>query len=63
MDWSEIGKWLAGIIAAVVAGGLTLKLVSYRLTSKKTRVHITSQKNNSAGGDIIGGNSVKTIKK
>jgi hypothetical protein len=59
MDWMEIGKWVAGILA----GGVVFKFVSNRISSKKSSIRITSQKNNSAGGDIVGGDSTKTEKK
>lgn len=55
MDWSEIAKWVAGIVALVFGGGLAFKFVS----SRNTSVRMTSQKNNKAGGDIIGGDSAK----
>ncbi|MBQ0960223.1 hypothetical protein KAK06_14810 [Ideonella sp. 4Y11] len=59
MDWVAIGKWAAPIIAAIIAAGIAFKFTIDRRKSSKSSVRITSQKNNKAGGDIIGGDSVK----
>jgi len=59
MDWSEIATWVAGVVALGIGGGLVFRFVS----SKNTSVRVTSQKNNRAGGDIIGGDSVKKTDK
>lgn len=63
MDWSEIGKYV-GILAAAIGGaGLVLKFSSSRSSKSKKNTRVTIQKNNTAGGDIIGGDSKKTVKK
>jgi uncharacterized protein involved in exopolysaccharide biosynthesis len=63
MDWVSVGKWVAGIIATVVAAGVVLKFTVNRSNSSTSSVRITSQKGNNAGGDIIGGDSVKKTTK
>lgn len=60
MDWLAIGKWVAGIIVAAVGAGIVFKLTVSRRSSSNSSVRITSQKNNIAGGDIVGGD--KTTK-
>ena len=63
MDWSEIGKYV-GILAAAIGGaGLVLKFSSSRSSKSKKNTRVIIQKNNTAGGDIIGGDSKKTVKK
>lgn len=59
MDWEVIGKWVAGIVAALVASGVVVKLVVMRRTSNRSSIRVVSQKNNIAGGDIVAGNSAK----
>lgn len=59
MDWHEILKWAAGAIAALVAGGIVIKLTFNRKHTATGDVRITTQNNNKAGGDIIGGDSTK----
>lgn len=60
MDWLTIGKWVAGIVAVAVGAGIVFKLTVSRRSSSDSSVRITSQKNNIAGGDIVGGD--KTTK-
>lgn len=55
--------YAVGAIAAILAAGYAVKVVITRKTSNKTDVKFTSQRNNSAGGDIIAGNSTKINKK
>lgn len=54
MDWSEIILGVLGFLGAVIAGGITLKIISKRTS----RLNLVSQKNNVAGGDIVGGDKV-----
>lgn len=61
MDWEVIGKWVAGIVAALVASGVVVKLVVMRRISNRSSIRVVSQKNNIAGGDIVAGNSAKKI--
>lgn len=63
MDWFEIVMWAAGVIAAIIAAGLVIKLTITRKSSSDSSVRIVSQKNNQAGGDIIAGDSVKKDRK
>lgn len=63
MDWIAIGKWAAGILAAAIAAGIVIKFTVNRHNSSKSSIRVTSQKNNKAGGDIIGGDSVKKTTK
>lgn len=62
MDWIAICKWAAGALAAAIGTGIVIKFTVNRHNSSKSSIQITSQKNNKAGGDIIGGNSVKKTK-
>lgn len=57
MDWLEIAKVVGAVIAAVVGGGLVLKKISKR--NSRSDIRIVSQKNNTAGGDIVAGDSSK----
>ena len=57
MDWIELAKWGGGILAAAIAGGFVFKRVTTRRSANSVR--IVSQKNNTAGGDIVAGNSIK----
>lgn len=56
MDWQEIGKWLAGIVGVIVAGGLVFRFVVIRKSGNRERSVI--QTNNRAGRDIIGGDKI-----
>lgn len=62
MDWSEIWKWIAGVIAAIAVSGIAIKYASSRKSSRRSNTNIVSQKKNTAGGDIVGGNSTKITK-
>lgn len=59
MDWIAIGKWIAGVIVAAIAAGIVFKFTVNRRNYSKSSIRVTSQKNLKAGGDIIGGDSVK----
>ena len=61
MDWTEIGKWIGGIIAAAVATGLVFKFAFVRKSSKTSRT--VTQTNNRAGRDIVGGDSIDNSKR
>ncbi len=61
IEWAEVGKWIAGLFAVAVGGGLVVRFT--RSSSQNSQTSIVSQKNNTAGGDIIAGNSVKNEKK
>lgn len=64
MDWSNILITAGEIIAALIAAGFVLKLVFKFRSDQKSSLNFISQKNNSAGGDIVAGNkSTKNIKK
>lgn len=52
MDWGELGNWVLALIAAVVGVGLVIKFVVIRKSNKSASTII--QKNNEAGGDIVG---------
>lgn len=56
MEWQEIGKWVAAIIAVVVGGGLALRFVFVRKSSSSERS--ITQSHNRAGRDIIGGDKI-----
>jgi|GEM_PF-2898150 len=62
MDWTEIWKWIAGVIAALIAGGLVIKLAFTAKSSKRKSVRVVVQKDIKAGGDVIGGDSIKKTK-
>lgn len=59
MELSEILTWVGAVVAALVAGGFVIKFAINKKNSKIGDVRITTQSNNTAGGDIIGGDSVK----
>lgn len=59
MDVASILKILAAV-AAIFAAGVTVKTVVSRRSSTKSELKFVSQKNNTAGGDIVAGNSTKT---
>lgn len=59
MDMTDLGNWALKALAVLAAGGLVIKFAISRRDSKRSALHITSQKYNVAGGDIIGGDSVK----
>lgn len=59
MDMTELGDWALKVLAALAVGGLVVKFAISRRDSKRSALRITSQRNNVAGGDIIGGDSVK----
>lgn len=61
MDLLEFAKWAGGAIAAILAGGFVYRRVTTR--SSRSSFRVVSQKNNRAGGDIVGGNSTKINKK
>lgn len=56
MDWQEVGKWVAGIVAAIVGGGLVFRFAFVRKSQNSTRT--VTQSNNRAGRDIIGGDKI-----
>lgn len=56
MDPQEIWKWFAGIVAAIVGGGLIFRFVFVKKSQKLKRT--VTQKNNRAGRDIIGGDKI-----
>jgi hypothetical protein len=56
MEWQEIGKWVAAIIAVVVGAGLAFRFVFVRKSSISERS--TTQSGNHAGRDIIGGDKI-----
>jgi hypothetical protein len=56
MDWQEIGKWAAGVVTAVVGGGLLFRFVSVKKSNNSERT--VTQKNNHAGRDIVGGDKI-----
>jgi hypothetical protein len=58
MDWSTIGTIAAALIGAI-AGGFVIK----KVVSQRKDVRIVSQKSNTAGGDIVAGDSTKTTSK
>lgn len=63
MAWTEILAWAAGVIAAVVAAGLTFKIIiSNKKIDKSQKIKVT-QKNIQARGDVVGGNKTTTINK
>lgn len=63
MAWTEILEWAAGVIAAVVAAGLTFKIIfSNKKIDKSQKIKVT-QKNIQARGDVVGGNKTTTINK
>lgn len=56
MNWLEIGKWVVGIIVAIVGGGLIFRFAFVRKSHNSERT--VTQKNNRAGRDIIGGDKI-----
>ncbi|MDD3016775.1 MAG: hypothetical protein PHE74_00025 [Comamonas sp.] len=63
MAWTEILAWAAGVIGAVVAAGLTFKIIfSNKKIDKSQKIKVT-QKNIQARGDVVGGNKTTTINK
>lgn len=63
MAWTEILAWAAGVIAAVVGTGFTLKLIISNKKIDKSQTIKVTQKNIQAGGDVVGGNKTTTINK
>jgi len=57
MGWFEIARLAGVVVAAAVAGGLVYKRVVTRKSS--TNIRVVTQNHNTAGGDIVGGDSVK----
>lgn len=56
MEWlSHLASFIAGL-----AAGYTIKVVISRKSTKNTSASFVSQRGNSAGGDIVAGNSTKT---
>lgn len=62
MEWSNISAIVLGIIG-VLAAGFTIKTIISNRSKKNTNVRIVSQKNNTAGGDIVAGDSTKITSK
>lgn len=62
MEWSNISAIVLGIIG-VLAAGFTIKTIILNRSKKNTNVRIVSQKNNTAGGDIVAGDSTKITSK
>ena len=58
MDLLEIGKWVLAAIAALAAAGVVIKIVLVRKSSTTKSERTVIQKNNKAGRDIIGGDSI-----
>jgi hypothetical protein len=56
MEWQEAGKWIAGLIAAAVGGGLVFRFVFVKKNNNSERS--ITQNNNRAGRDIIGGDKI-----
>lgn len=56
MDWEIVGKWLAGLVAAAVAAGITFRFVFVRKNTRGNSSVI--QTHNRAGRDIVGGNKI-----
>lgn len=56
MDWQEIGKWIAGIVATIVGGGFVFRFIFVKKNHSSERTVV--QKNNRAGRDIIGGDKI-----
>jgi cytochrome c-type biogenesis protein CcmH/NrfF len=56
MDWQEIGKWAAGIVAIIIGGGLVFRFAFVRKSNRSERT--VTQNNNRAGRDIIGGDKI-----
>lgn len=63
MDWTEIGKWVLAVIAAIGALGLAIKLSISRKSSTSTSTRTVTQNNNRAGRDIVGGDSIDNSKR
>lgn len=63
MAWAEILAWAAGVIAAVVAAGLTFKIIFLNKKIDKSQKIKVTQKNIQARGDVVGGNKTTTINK
>ncbi|HUW50026.1 MAG TPA: hypothetical protein VMV75_03335 [Sulfuricella sp.] len=63
MDWVEIGKWVASIILALGVGGLVFKFAFTSTNKKSFFMRFVSQKGNTAGRDIIAGDSIKKTEK
>jgi hypothetical protein len=56
MDWQEIVKWAAGIVAAIAGAGLVFRFAFVRKSQNSKRT--ITQNNNRAGRDIIGGDKI-----
>lgn len=56
MDWGTIGKWIAGLVVAATAAGIAIKFVFVRKNTNGNST--TTQNNNRAGRDIIGGDKI-----
>lgn len=62
MEWSSISAIILAVIG-VLATGFTIKTIISNRSKRNTNVRIVSQKNNTAGGDIVAGDSTKTTSK
>ncbi len=61
MEVAEFWKWVGGIVAAIAATGLIVKVAINKRKSKND-VRVVNQTGNIVGGDIIGGDSIKRSK-
>lgn len=62
MDVTKIVLALIAAVAAALAGGFVWKWTVTNTAKKKSNVRIVSQKNNTAGGDIVAGDKVTKVK-
>lgn len=63
MELVTIVKIVAGVLIALFAVGVVIKITANWNDSSNRSMRITSQKNNKAGRDIIGGDSIKKTSK
>lgn len=58
MDFEKILTWAIGVIAAIIAAGFTFKFIISNKKVDNSQTIKVNQKNNHAGGDIVGGNKI-----
>lgn len=58
MEAADIIKVIL-VVGAALAAGFSIKVVMSRRNSSKKDLRFVSQKNNTAGGDIVAGDSTK----
>ncbi len=63
MEFLTIAKILAGVLIALFAVGVVIKITVNWNNSSNRSIRFTSQKHNKAGRDIIGGDSIKKTSK